>query len=120
MTWAVDALATARLVRLVQRDRAGVPVKRELVGQAYRWTPPRGQRHTSTTDPLMWAALDPDPPLAVELLDCPWCLSVWVGALVVAARRCAPRLWDPVARMLAASMISGLAATVYEVEHPAS
>lgn len=47
-----------------------------------------------------------------ELITCPWCVSVYVAAAVVAARRLAPGVWDPVARGLAASLAAGLAAEV--------
>lgn len=60
-------------------------------------------------DPEVWPDFDAhEPPALVELLRCPWCLSVWVGAGVVAARALCPRVWDPIARALAASEVTGL------------
>lgn len=44
-----------------------------------------------------------------RLLSCPWCVSVWVGFGVVAARRLAPRAWgEVVAPALAVSAATGL------------
>lgn len=42
------------------------------------------------------------------LVLCPWCMSMWCGLLVVALRRVAPRLWDPLAKALAYSAVTGL------------
>lgn len=42
-----------------------------------------------------------------ELISCPWCSSVWVAVGVVAARRYAPRVWRPVATILAGSAVAG-------------
>ncbi len=46
----------------------------------------------------------------LDLLNCPWCTSVWVSFGVVAARRSVPRLWDPVATALALSAVAGFIA----------
>lgn len=43
-----------------------------------------------------------------ELLQCPWCLSIWVGAGVVIARAAAPRVWGMIARGLAFSAGAGV------------
>lgn len=92
---AVDALATYRLTRLVQRDTLPPVVKfREAV-----------------------RAADPRPPdWALELLECPWCLSVWVGLCVSVARRVAPRSWSAVGAALAASAVTGIVMTTLDVE----
>lgn len=47
-----------------------------------------------------------------DLLRCPYCVSIWVGAGVVAARLVAPRAWRHVARALAASDIAGIVTSV--------
>lgn len=84
---AVDALATYRLTKLLQQDDLPpLPKLRRVLFVRY------GARPVG------------------QLLDCPWCLSVWVGALVVLARRVYPRVWDPVAAVLAASAVTGIAA----------
>lgn len=43
-----------------------------------------------------------------EIVVCPWCNSPYVAVAVLAARRFAPRLWGPVAWVLAASAVTGL------------
>jgi hypothetical protein len=83
---AVDALATFRLVRLVQRDSI-IDRPRQ---RAFAW-------------------LDDHHPRLSELGECSWCLSIWVAAGVVVARRVAPTVWGPVARLLAASAVAGIA-----------
>lgn len=82
---ALDALATHRIVRLVQRDTLP-PVSRA-----------RGAL----------LATYPHHPL-VELLVCPWCASVHVAALTQAARVLAPRWWPRIAAALAASTLASL------------
>lgn len=94
MEQVTDALATYRIVRLVQRDTLP-PVVTVRAG-ARRWTV--------------------DKPALGELLECPWCLSFWVGLLVVVARRCAPRAWQPVAFALAASAVAGFLSELEEKE----
>lgn len=50
-----------------------------------------------------------------EVVDCGYCNSIWLAAGVVAARRYAPRVWDPVARLLAFSAVT-VFATVWETK----
>lgn len=109
----VDALAVARLTRLVTVDRAGRPVRKAILERAYP-VRPRRLRGVPSDDVETWAAMDPERPALAELASCPWCISVWIGAAVCAARIAAPGLWDPVARVLAASHVAGLSATVTE------
>lgn len=109
----VDALAVARLTRMATVDRAGRPLRRALAAAAYP-TKPKHLRDLPSDNAETWAAMDPDPPALAELARCPWCMSMWIAAGVVAARATAPRWWDPLARALAASQVAGLAATVTE------
>jgi hypothetical protein len=82
-----DALATYRLTKLLQHDDLPpLPKLRHAFYVRY------GARPVG------------------QLVDCPWCLSVWIGALVVLARRVCPRVWDPVAATLAASAVTGITA----------
>ena len=52
------------------------------------------------------------PPKLATLVTCRWCAGVWIGAGVVAARRLAPRAWQPLAEALslaaAAALVAGL------------
>jgi hypothetical protein len=80
----VDALAIARLTRLVQDDEVW-PVKEGR--EAFeRWA-----------DDSRWA----------DLASCPWCASWWIALLVIAARHRWPRAWSLVSRALAASYLTG-------------
>jgi hypothetical protein len=85
---AVDALATYRIVRLIQEDTI-LDGPREQIMIKY------GHLRIA------------------ELMTCPWCLSVWVGMGVAIARVATPRLWGIAARGLAssagASLITGMA-----------
>lgn len=103
MTVVVDALATARLTRLALDDLVTEPLRARIV----EWA---GRSVHDTTG--MHAAH----PRVLDLLNCPWCISVWIGAGVVAARRLAPDVWDPVARLLAYSAVAGEVAARTPVE----
>jgi hypothetical protein len=87
---AVDALAVFRLTRLLVADaileepRARALVKLETTGH----------------------------PKLGYLLGCPWCISPYIAAAAIVARRRAPRGWDPVARALAFSAVAGIIHTV--------
>jgi len=41
------------------------------------------------------------------LITCPWCLSIYFGALAVGARALSRRYWGPVATSLALSALVG-------------
>lgn len=84
----VDALATYRLTRLIVEDEIAAPVRNRV-----------------------WEQFDPADSKVGYLLTCPWCVSIWVGAAVVAARRVSPATWEPVARMLTTSAVSGMIAS---------
>lgn len=84
----VDALASYRLVRLVQED--------EL--------PPMLAARTAVIERF---GVDS---LPFKLMDCPWCLGMWMAAGVVAVRAVSPRGWGVVARVLAFSAAAGLLA----------
>lgn len=89
---AVDALAVARLTRLLIEDR--VPfgmVRRAILDRAWERAEPGG-----TTPPV------------AEFLSCPWCASMWVAGGVLVVRR--SRFWRPLALVLAASEVAGLLA----------
>lgn len=84
----VDALACYRAVRLVTRD--SVPIFRV----------PRD------------AVLDRWGDTALgELVTCPWCMSVWLAAPILAARALVPAWWTPLSLVLALSAVTGLLAS---------
>lgn len=81
----IEALAVYRATRLLQQDDLPpLPQIREKLMQRYGASP--------------WSAL----------LDCPWCLSVWTGAGLLALRRVAPRIHDVLVRVLASSAVTGM------------
>lgn len=105
----VDVLAVARLSKLVRNDVLTKDLREAVLGVIYT---KRGVRatHPSVDSWQDYAFLDRQPPKTVTLLSCPWCISVWLAVGVWAARRAAPALWDPLARVLAASYVAGVLA----------
>lgn len=87
LTHAVDALATYRLTRLIVEDEITSPLRETI-----------------------WDTYDPGETKIGYLITCPWCVSMWVGASVVAARRFAPSAWNAAAETLAFSTIAGILA----------
>ena len=79
----IDALATWRIVRFIQRDSLIEKPREELINR---------YGHLKIS----------------ELLTCPWCLSPYVAAGVVIARATTPRLWGMIARGLAFSAGAGV------------
>ena len=83
-----DALAAARLVRLVTLDT--FPPAEALRQRAYTATL---HRHGPG-----WA----------EGWGCPWCAGVWCAAAVTVARALAPGPWGHAARALAVAQVAGI------------
>lgn len=108
----VDALATARLTRLVVADTITEPLRQRAIRAAYA----RAGRETYFTiesqhsDPEGIVTADPMPPKLAYLVTCPWCAGMWVALGVVVIRRVAPRAWRPLARALAMSEAAGVIA----------
>lgn len=87
-----DALAVYRAAVLLQDDSIPpLPKLRDKLMDRYGATP--------------WG----------ELLDCKWCLSVWLAGGAVAARALTPRIWSVLARVLALSAVTGI---VHTALHP--
>lgn len=109
-TIAVDLAATARLTRLITTDRLTRRPRAAALAAAYRRVDvalPPGFEEIGAPVVLD----DPQAPDLAYVLCCDWCASMWVGLLVVAARRFVPGVWDPIARALAASYLSGVVAS---------
>lgn len=83
----VELLAGYRLTRAVVEDSHDMPLLVPLRAAAER-----------ALDGSSWA----------QVIDCPWCSSLWVGLGIAAARRLAPRAWGVAAGALAVSAVSGL------------
>lgn len=81
---AYDLLATYRIVRFIQSDH--FPAMEVL----------REETRENCSD------------YVVNLLDCPWCLSVYVAVVVVACRQLFPDQWGPIAKVLTFSAATGL------------
>jgi Protein of unknown function (DUF1360) len=82
----VEGLATYRLVKLVRDDRITEPFRKTIA---------------ETQGP-------PEQSKLSYLLNCPWCLSVYLGAAVTLAGRRWPGTADVLTRTLALSAITGL------------
>lgn len=82
----IDAVATARIVRLIQTDSITAPLRSRLLDLAYDHKADR----------------------VTELMQCSWCLSVWVGFGLVALRLAAPRLHAVTVAGLASSQLAAM------------
>jgi Protein of unknown function (DUF1360) len=91
----VDALASYRLVKLVRDDRIFEPVRETVVE---RQGPPERSKLS-------------------YLLNCPWCLSFYVGGALTLCRGRWPDATEAVARTLALSALTGLASQHLD-QHP--
>lgn len=117
---ALDIAAVHRLTRLATEDTITRPARDAAIRDAYR----RAGRDelelkirragvgldAEPVDVTEFVLEDPSPPFVAGVLTCRWCASVWIAAGVVAARRLAPSLWAPAARLLALSSASTLLA----------
>lgn len=130
----VDVLATYRLARLVSADTfppvrharerilgryptSGTPIDLDYwtpTGDGEEYRAPDGRTIDTRKVPALAGtevvAVMPEPHPLGELVTCPWCCSMWIGLGVIAARRLAPRAWDPLARALVGSAAAGLLA----------
>jgi len=126
---AVDALATARITRLVTQDTITEPLRKRAVGfildrsspgwhptwtQLLHGLPARGgapsQRPMDVDNVLdeFEELVGRDSPKLATLLSCPWCVGVYVAFGVLAARRVAPRAWHQLAQGLALAQLAGV------------
>ena len=103
----VYALAVARVTRLINADRVTQRPRDWLTLRLWK-------RYTGDWSAAAHALADPkaEPPLSVYLLTCPWCVSIYVAAVVApAAYWWGDRPWLLVpALALAFSHITGLLA----------
>ena len=98
-----DALAAFRLTRMVLYDRVPFGALRtRLRVQALALRDRESQARAD--EGLMPDTRDP---FTVELLECPWCMGVWVALFVLIVRRLPG--WRLLARVLACSALTGLA-----------
>lgn len=116
---AVDALAAYRLTRLVTADTLTAAPRAAIIARAYRRSARRehttvseriGQSvHPMTVDD--WHDLvvleGAEAPRLATLVTCQWCVGVWVGGGVVAARRLLPG-WRWLSRALAVAAAQSL------------
>lgn len=110
-TWLLDlllVLSVYRLTRLLIVDEfPPIRIPREMLvayldpGEdhkaKYKWAKPR------------WGQLGDS---IAYLIECPWCMSIWLGALVVKVATWFASVPAPVLVWLAASAITGLIATI--------
>lgn len=85
---ALDGMATYRLTRLLTEDELLAPVR--------EW---------------VWKNHSPEETKVGYFVTCPWCVSIWAGALVVTARTVAPKSWDLASRALSFSAATGVIAS---------
>lgn len=113
LAFVADALATARLTRLVTRDTISEPARSAVVRWAFRRAAVDLHVEVGETIGEAVAAHEAEggvAPRLATLVTCRVCAGVWCAALVVGAGRVAPRVWGPVGRGLALSSAAGLVA----------
>lgn len=109
----VDAGAVYRLTRLAVKDDLTQPLRERLIRWRYHSTRSAADQPTLLAYPQAWqdhAESDPDAPWLTALVSCRWCSSVWLAALVVAARWGLPVEWTPVGYALTLSAFAPLMA----------
>lgn len=107
------ALATYRFTRLVILDAISEPVRERLfnrwpptlVRAGQRWT---GQRLVDRSE----HSPRPKPSWLGKLLDCPWCTSVWLAALITFATALFVPVPLPVLTFTAAATAAGFLGTL--------
>jgi Protein of unknown function (DUF1360) len=83
---AVDTLASYRLTKLIRDDLITEPLRETVYSRFGR----------------------PDESRVSYLVNCPWCMSIWLGLVLAVAHRQAPAAADVVTRALALSALTGL------------
>lgn len=122
-TLCIDALAAYRLARLVTKDVITEDLRDAVVRGTYSNADDEGHpmevryaahaRQPKTPSGASWseyAEHDGGAPKVATLVTCYWCAGMWISFGVIAARRWAPGLWDPLARVLATSAVAALTA----------
>lgn len=87
VTLANDIIATYRLTKLVMDDKITEDFRNYIFGK-FEW----------------------DSKISY-LITCPWCVSIWAGAVIFAIRRIDPETADIVSGILTASALTGIAYT---------
>lgn len=113
----LDVLAVHRLTRLVTADVITRPARARIIALAYgtdEWKWPNDTVPVGALDAMTEAEWDNRPesddeaPKLAAFVKCRWCTSIWISLGVVAARRYAPVLWEPLAKVLAFSTVAVL------------
>jgi Protein of unknown function (DUF1360) len=107
---AVDALAVYRLAILITKDSITESARDQFRRWGYNDDGTERTHHVH-----LGSTVPPYPsPLGARrlytLLTCPWCVSIWLGAAVVALTRFAPSAWQYAALALAFSGVAGFLA----------
>lgn len=106
-----DAFAVYRLAILITRDTIAAPLRDWVHGLGWDESAiipatanERRMVHFPERPRRAWARK------LFDLITCPWCVSVWISAGVVAATRYAPNVWQYGAMWLALTGATGLLA----------
>jgi len=109
---ATDALAAARITRLVTTDTITAPLREAIIRRAYRTRPEMTPTWEGAHRWADLARVDDQAPWQATLMTCQWCAGVWVSFGVVIARRLAPGPWALVARALAIAQAAAIVGAV--------
>ena len=101
-------LAVYRLAVLITKDTITEPLREKLRARVYD----QGERTISDERPLKMRDYTVKSKLAwlFELVTCPWCVSIYMAAVVVALTKLLPGVWQYPAMGLALSAAAGFLA----------
>lgn len=108
----LDFLAAYRITRLITADTILDGPRDAVVLWAYAHRFGADRTEAPMGGWAEYVMEDADAPPLATLVICRWCSGMWVGFVIVAARRLFPRAWPPIAEALAlsagAALLAGL------------
>lgn len=94
----LDALATARLTRLVIADTITAPIRARLAGSR------ASTSYNLGGERMMVVAR----PRLTQFITCPWCISPYLAGIVIACQALIPAVWLYASAVLAFSLVAAL------------
>lgn len=108
----LDVMACARLVKLARDDSITDKAREVIIEEAYVYR--NDFRKPESVTWQEYAKLDRDPPALARLIECPWCLGIWMSGVVLILR--STRAGRPLRDLLAISWAASVAETIVTKE----
>lgn len=77
----LDVMAVARLIKLARDDSITNKAREFVIEEAYAYR--NDFRKPESVTWQEYAKLDRSPPPLARLIECPWCLGIWMSATVL-------------------------------------